>query len=55
MESVFFKMFGKIKNEIQRAKLNKTLFVIHNLMTYISVKQVEEYIDIILLKSETFN
>ena len=49
------KLLNKIKNEIQRAKLNKTLFIIHNLMTYTSVKQVEEYIDAILLKSETFN
>jgi len=49
------KLLNKIKNEIQRSKLNKTLFVIHNLMTYTSVKQVEEYIDTILLKSETFN
>ena len=49
------KLLNKIKNEIQRAKLNKTLFIIHNLMTYTSIKQVEEYIDTILLKSETFN
>jgi len=49
------KLLNKIKNEIQRSKLNKTLFVIHNLMTYTSVKQVEEYIDTKLLKSETFN
>jgi len=49
------KLLNKIKNEIQRSKLNKTIFVIHNLMTYTSVKQVEEYIDTILLKSETFN
>ena len=49
------KLLNKIKNEIQRAKLNKTLFIIHNLMTFTSIKQVEEYIDTILLKSETFN
>ena len=49
------KLLNKIKNEIKMSKLNKTLYIIHNLMTFTSVKQVEEYIDTILLKSETFN
>ena len=49
------KLLNKIKKEIQRSKLNKTLYIIHNLMTFTSVKQVEEYIVTILLKSETFN
>ena len=49
------KLLNKIKKEIQRSKVNKTLYIIHNLMTFTSVKQVEEYIDTILLKSETFN
>jgi hypothetical protein len=46
---------NRIKNELNRAKLNKSIYVIHNLMTYTTKKQVEDYIDDILLKSATFN
>ena len=49
------KLINRIKNEIQRAKINKPLFIIHNLITYTSVEQVEEYIDKYLLNSATFN
>ena len=47
-------MLNKIKNEIQKAKLKKNLFIIHNLIAYTSISQVEEYIDNTLLKSATF-
>ena len=49
------KLLNKIKNEIQKAKLKKTLFIIHNLITYNSISQVEEYINNTLLKSATFD
>ena len=49
------KLLNRIKLEIQRAKLNKTLFIIHNLITYTSVAQVDEYVKDFLLKSATFN
>ena len=48
------KLLNKIKSEFLRAK-NKTLYVIHNLMTFTTVKQVETYIQETLLKSATFN
>ncbi len=48
-------MLNKIKNEIQKAKLKKTLFIIHNLIEYTSISQVEEYINNTLLKSATFD
>jgi hypothetical protein len=35
--------------------MNKPLYVIHNLMTYKTVEQVEEYITDRLLKSATFD
>ena len=49
------KLLNRIKTEIQRAKINKAIFIIHNLITYISIKQVEEYIKDYLLNSATFN
>ena len=49
------KLLNRIKLEIKRAKLNKTLFIIHNLITYTSIKQVKEYIQDFLLKSATFS
>ena len=49
------KLLNKIKSEIQRSKINKCLFVVHNLITYTSIKQVNEYIDSYLLKSASFN
>ena len=45
----------KIKKEIERSKLNIPLFIIHNLITYTSVKQVNDYIKEFLLKSATFS
>ena len=49
------KLLNRIRTEIQRAKLKKTLYVIHNLITYTSVDQVQEYIKDYLLKSATFH
>ena len=48
------KLLNKIKSELMRTKA-KELFVIHNLLTYTTRKQVEKYIKEILLKSATFN
>ena len=48
------KLLNRIKTEMQRAKINKPLIVIHNLMTYTTIDQVKEYINLYLLKSVTF-
>ena len=49
------KLLNKVKKEIKRTKLNKTLYIIHNLKTYTSVEQVQKYIKDILLNSATFD
>ena len=53
------KLLNRIKNEIiKKGKNNKnkdTLFIIHNLITYTSIKQVKDYIEDFLLNSATFN
>ncbi len=38
------KLLNKIKTDIQRAKFIKTIYIIHNLFTFFSKKQVEEHI-----------
>jgi len=48
------KLLNKVKSELIRAKKDKTLYVIHNLMTFTTIKQVKDYIKEILLKSSTF-
>ena len=48
------KLLNRIKTELKREKLNKTLYIIHNLMTYTTIDQVQSYINNILLKSATF-
>ena len=48
------KFINKIKSEISKLKLKKTLFVIHNLMTLTTIKQVEKYINKTLMNSATF-
>ena len=48
------KLLNKVKSEFIKAK-NKALYVIHNLMTFTTIKQVEDYIETTLLKSATFN
>ena len=47
-------LLTKIENELKKAKINKTLFIVHNLMSYTKVKQVKDYINNTLLKSATF-
>ena len=49
------KILNRIKIELKRAKLNKTLYVIHNLLTYTTINQVKNYINDTLLNSATFN
>ena len=48
------KLLNRIKNDIQKSKINKPLFIIHNLKTYYTKQQVEKYINNYLLKSATF-
>ena len=49
------KLINRIRTEIQRSKINRKLFIIHNLLTYTTKEQIKEYIDTYLLKSATFN
>ena len=44
----------KLNRENSMKKINETIFVIHNLMTYTTIGQVKSYIKETLLKSETF-
>ena len=48
------KLLNRIKIEIQKLKINRPLFIIHNLKTFYTIKQVEDYIDNTLKKSATF-
>ena len=49
------KLLNRIKTEMKRAKINKNLYIIHNLLTFTTKEQVEEYINETLLKSATFH
>jgi len=44
------KLLMKIKKEIERSKLNIPLFIIHNLMPYTEVEQVNKYIELFFIK-----
>ena len=48
------KLLNKIKTNIQSAKINKPLFIIHNLFIIFSKKQLEDNMNDYLLKSVTF-
>ena len=48
------KFLNKIKGEISKLKVRKTLFVIHNLMTLTTYEQVQNYINNTLMNSATF-
>ena len=48
------KLLLKFKKEIENAKRNQPVIVIHNLKTYTTIEQVDDYIENILLKSATF-
>ena len=49
------KLLNRIKEEISKTKLKKTLYIIHNLITYTSKEQVQLYIDNNLLNSATLD
>ena len=53
------KLLNRIKSELIRLSKNQnhnnTLFIIHNLMTFTTVKQVRQYLKDYLLKSATFD
>ena len=49
------KLINRIKTEFIRNKQTKKLYIIHNLMTYTTIEQVEQYINDFLLKSATFD
>ena len=54
------KLLNRIRTEFIKARNNKNkvqkpLFIIHNLMTYTTIEQVQEYIEDFLLKSATFD
>ena len=48
------KLIMKIKKEMERAKINIPLYIVHNLKLYTTKDQVEDYIENTLLKSATF-
>ena len=48
-------LLTRIKNELSKLKMNKPIFIIHNLMTYTTEEQVEDYIKEVLLKCMKFN
>ena len=48
------KLINKIKGEIRANRIKKPIFIIHNLKTYRTKEQMEEYINNILNKSATF-
>ena len=48
------KLLNKIKTDIQKLKINKPIYIIHNLKTYITKKQVKDYIKKTLKRSATF-
>ena len=48
------KLLLKFKKEIENAQRNQPVIVIHNLKTYTTIEQVDDYIENILLKSATF-
>ena len=48
------KLLNRIKIEIQKSKMNRRLFIIHNLKTFLEIRQVEDYIENTLEKSANF-
>ena len=49
------KLINRIKTEIQKLKMNRPLYIIHNLKTFYKKEQVEKYIEETLKKSLTFD
>ena len=48
------KLLMKVKKEMERSKINIPLYIIHNLKTFTTKDQVEDYINNTLFKSATF-
>ena len=48
------KSLNRIKTDLQKLKIKNNLFIIHNLKTFVTKKQVEDYIKTCLKKSATF-
>ena len=48
------KLLMNIKNKNQKIRGNPQIFVVHNLKNFSLKKQVEDYIEEVLLKSATF-
>ena len=48
------KLLMKVKREMERSNRTMPLYIIHNLKTYTSKEQVQDYIENTLLKSATF-
>ena len=48
------KLLMKVKKEMERSKINIPLYIIHNLKTFTTKDQVEDYIENTLFKSATF-
>ena len=49
------KLLNRIKKEIQRRKIKKPLYVIHNLITHTKINQIKDYVNNFILKSATFD
>ena len=49
------KLLNRIKNDVKKLNNNKALYIIHNLKTFCSKKQVRNYINNYLKKSTTFD
>ena len=49
------KLLLKVKREMERANRKMTVYIIHNLKSFTSKKQVEDYIENTLLRSATFS
>ena len=49
------KLLNRIKTDIQKLKINRPLYIIHNLKTFYTTKQVKDYIKNTLRKSATFD
>ena len=48
------KLLNRIKTEIKKMKINKPLYIIHNLITFIDINEVKTYIEKYLMESATF-
>ena len=53
-QKILNKIKTKLKREKSLTKINNNLFIIHNLMTFTTIQQVESYIQETLLMSATF-